>query len=102
MAVYQRYLAHYRIEDTLFPYTDRFIQLLFADLKKRTKIAKNSHPKRFGIRMWCGRINGERIRRESLTASGWHRIREKKPMKCTQGLRDGGYKGIKNLRENVL
>src|SRR6266852_8614775 len=45
--------------------------------------------------MWCGRINGERIRRESLTASGLHRIREKKPMKCTRGLRDGGYKGVK-------
>jgi integrase/recombinase XerC len=45
VAVYQRYLAQYRIEDALFPYTDRFIQLLFADLKKRTKIAKELTPK---------------------------------------------------------
>src|SRR5712691_11356651 len=45
VAVYQRYLAHYRIEDVLFPYTDRFIQLLFADLKKRTRIAKELTPK---------------------------------------------------------
>src|SRR5258707_606051 len=45
--------------------------------------------------MWCGRINGERIRRESLIASGWHRIREKKPMKCTHGWQDGGSKGVK-------
>ena len=43
--VYQRYLAQYHIEDALFPYTDRFIQLLFADLKKRTKIAKELTPK---------------------------------------------------------
>jgi len=43
--VYQRYLAQYRIEDALFPYTDRFIQLLFADLKKRTRIAKELTPK---------------------------------------------------------
>jgi hypothetical protein len=43
--VYQRYLAQYRIEDALFPYTDRFIQLLFAELKKRTKIAKELTPK---------------------------------------------------------
>src|SRR5882724_10865943 len=51
--------------------------------------------------MWCGRINGERIRTESLTASGWHRIREKKPMKCTQGLRDGGYKGVHGTTERA-
>jgi integrase len=45
VAVCQRYLAQYHIEDALFPYTDRFIQLLFADLKKRTKIAKELTPK---------------------------------------------------------
>jgi len=43
--VYQRYLAQYHIEEVLFPYTDRFIQLLFVGLKKRTKIAKELTPK---------------------------------------------------------
>jgi integrase/recombinase XerC len=43
--VYNRYLALYKIEDILFPYTDRFIQMLFADLKKQTKIAKELTPK---------------------------------------------------------
>jgi site-specific recombinase XerD len=43
--VYNRYRAHYQIEEKLFPYTDRFIQLLFADLKKRTKIVKELTPK---------------------------------------------------------
>ena len=43
--VYQRYLAQYHIGDALFPYTGRFIQLLFADLKKRTKIVKELTPK---------------------------------------------------------
>jgi integrase len=43
--VYNRYLVLYKIEDILFPYTDRFIQMLFADLKKQTKIAKELTPK---------------------------------------------------------
>jgi integrase/recombinase XerC len=43
--VYNRYVEQYRIEDILFPCTDRFIQLLFADLKKQTKIAKELTPK---------------------------------------------------------
>jgi integrase len=43
--VYNRYVAQYNVEDNLFPYTDRFIQLLFADLKKQTKIAKELTPK---------------------------------------------------------
>jgi site-specific recombinase XerD len=43
--VYNRYVAQYKVEDNLFPYTDRFIQLLFADLKKQTKIDKELTPK---------------------------------------------------------
>jgi integrase/recombinase XerD len=43
--VYTRYLDQYQIEDALFPYTDRLIQLLFADLKKQTKIDKELTPK---------------------------------------------------------
>ncbi len=43
--VYNRYLEQYKVEDTLFPYTDRFVQMLFADLKKLTKIDKELTPK---------------------------------------------------------
>jgi site-specific recombinase XerD len=43
--VYNRYLEQYKIEDQLFPYTDRFVQLLFADLKKQTGIEKELTPK---------------------------------------------------------
>ncbi len=43
--VCNRYVAQYKVEDNLFPYTDRFIQLLFADLKKQTKIDKELTPK---------------------------------------------------------
>jgi integrase/recombinase XerD len=43
--VYNRYVTQYVVEDSLFPYTDRFIQLLFADLKKQTKIDKELTPK---------------------------------------------------------
>jgi integrase len=42
---YNRYIEQYQIEDALFPYTDRFIQMLFADLKKRTMIDKELTPK---------------------------------------------------------
>ncbi len=43
--VYNRYVAQYQIQDILFPYTDRFIQLLFADLKKRLQMTKELTPK---------------------------------------------------------
>jgi site-specific recombinase XerD len=43
--VYTKYLEEYPVEDKLFPYTDRFIQLLFADLRKRAGIEKELTPK---------------------------------------------------------
>jgi site-specific recombinase XerD len=42
---YQDYLAKYAVEDILFPITDRFVQMVFTDLKKQTKIAKELTPK---------------------------------------------------------
>ncbi len=45
VAVYTRYIAEYEIEDALFPYSNRFIQMLFADLKKETGIDKELTPK---------------------------------------------------------
>ncbi len=42
---YNRYIQEYRVSDILFPYTDRFVQLLFADLRKRIKIDKELTPK---------------------------------------------------------
>jgi integrase len=43
--VYNRYLEQYKMDYALFPYTDRFIQMLFADLKKQTGIDKELIPK---------------------------------------------------------
>lgn len=43
--VYNQYIEKYRVNNILFPYTDRFVQLLFADLKKQTKIDKELTPK---------------------------------------------------------
>jgi integrase/recombinase XerD len=43
--IYTRYINQYKPEDTIFPYTDRFIQMLFADLKRLTKIPKELTPK---------------------------------------------------------
>jgi integrase/recombinase XerC len=42
---YQDYIAKYNPEDNLFTITDRFVQMLFADLKKQTKIDKELTPK---------------------------------------------------------
>ena len=44
-AVYTQYLAKYPVEDTLFPFTDRFMQMLFAELKQKTGIDKELTPK---------------------------------------------------------
>jgi site-specific recombinase XerD len=43
--VYKQYLEQYQPEEVIFPYTDRFVQLLFADLKRLTKIHKELTPK---------------------------------------------------------
>jgi site-specific recombinase XerD len=43
--VYNRYLEQYMIEDQLFPFTDRFLQMIFADLKQATNIDKELTPK---------------------------------------------------------
>src|SRR5260221_7366040 len=45
LPVYQQYIAQYNVSAILFPYTDRFVQWLFADLKKHTRIDKELTPK---------------------------------------------------------
>ena len=44
-AVYTQYLEKYTVEDKLFPFTDRFMQMLFAELKRKTGIDKELTPK---------------------------------------------------------
>jgi site-specific recombinase XerD len=44
-AVYTQYLETYSIEDQLFPFTDRFLQMLFVELKRKTGIDKELTPK---------------------------------------------------------
>src|SRR3954471_17246281 len=43
--VYNQYLVKYQPDEVIFPYTDRFIQLLFSDLKRLTNIQKEFTPK---------------------------------------------------------
>jgi site-specific recombinase XerD len=43
--VYRAYLDRYNIDDVLFPFTDRFAQLLFVELKRETGIQKALTPK---------------------------------------------------------
>jgi hypothetical protein len=38
-------VERYQVEDALFPFTDGFAQMLFADLKKETGIEKALTPK---------------------------------------------------------
>jgi integrase len=44
-AVYNQYLEKYAVEDQLFPFTDRFMQMLFVELKRKTGIEKELTPK---------------------------------------------------------
>ena len=39
-AVYTQYLEKYQVEDKLFPFTERYMQMLFAELKRKTGIDK--------------------------------------------------------------
>lgn len=45
VAAYNAYLNKYQITDVLFPFTDRFAQFLFAELKEQTGIQKKLTPK---------------------------------------------------------
>jgi len=44
-AVYTQYLEVYSIEDQLFPFTDRFLRMMFVELKRKTGIDKELTPK---------------------------------------------------------
>jgi integrase/recombinase XerC len=44
-AVYSEYLEKYMIEDKLFPFTDRFMRMIFEELKSKTGIDKELTPK---------------------------------------------------------
>ena len=43
--MYTQYLEKYAVEDKLFPFTDRFMRMLFEDLKQKTGIDKELTPK---------------------------------------------------------
>jgi integrase/recombinase XerC len=43
--VYTRYVETYSIAEQLFPFTDRFLQMIFVDLKRATNIDKELTPK---------------------------------------------------------
>jgi site-specific recombinase XerD len=44
-AVYTEYLEKYPVVDALFPFTDRFLHMIFTDLKRKTDIEKDLTPK---------------------------------------------------------
>ena len=44
-AVYNQYLEKYPVDDKLFPFTDRFLEMIFAELKRKTGIEKELTPK---------------------------------------------------------
>ena len=43
--MYTQYLEKYPVDDKLFPFTDRFLQMLFVELKSKTSIEKELTPK---------------------------------------------------------
>jgi integrase/recombinase XerC len=44
-AVYNQYIEKYAVADKLFPFTDRFLRMLFEELKRKTGIEKELTPK---------------------------------------------------------
>ena len=44
-AVYTQYLEKYAVDDKLFPFTDRFLEMVFAELKRKTGMDKEVTPK---------------------------------------------------------
>ena len=44
-AVYTQYLETYPVADKLFPFTDRFLRMMFEELKSKTGIEKELTPK---------------------------------------------------------
>jgi site-specific recombinase XerD len=44
-AVYTQYIEKYAVEDKLFPFTDRFLRMMFEELKRKTGIEKELTPK---------------------------------------------------------
>ncbi len=45
LPAFKHYTEQYAIKDKLFPYSDRYIQHIFADIKKQTNIAKQLTPR---------------------------------------------------------
>jgi site-specific recombinase XerD len=43
--VYTQYIEKCGVEDKLFPFTDRFVQMIFVELKRKTNIDKELTPK---------------------------------------------------------
>src|ERR671912_2715638 len=44
-AVYSQYLEQYPVEDKIFPFTDRFLRMIFEELKRESGIEKELTPK---------------------------------------------------------
>ena len=45
-AVYTQYLEKYQVEDKLFPFTERYMQMIFTELKRKAGIDKELTPKK--------------------------------------------------------
>jgi site-specific recombinase XerD len=80
---YEQYLEKYPVEDLLFPITDRFVQMVFAELKKQTNIDKELTRRPCDIPMLSDHSKGERVCKKSLTESDFQRRQELKQGRCT-------------------
>ena len=70
------------IEDKLFPFTDRFMQMIFANSKRTTGIDKELTPKTLRHTHVVRAIKGERVLRKSLIGLDWRRIQDRKRRRC--------------------
>jgi len=90
--VYADYLKQYAIDDVLYPFTDRYRQLLFAQLKRQTLIQKELSPKTFRHTHVVRATDEGRVRTWCLIGSGWLLTRAMKHGRYPPGWRGGAYR----------
>jgi integrase len=82
--VYEAYRSNYQVTDGLFPFSDKYLSKLFAQLRQRSGIQKELTAKTLRhTHTSSGRTSAVSIRTASLTASDWPQIAARKPASCT-------------------
>jgi hypothetical protein len=81
----------YPVEDALFPFTDRFGQALFVELRRRTG-RRRTTPRHCAVPMSCAPTDAVRTRTRCSIRSGWRRTHARRQMSCPPAWPRGRYR----------